>query len=268
MTAMAQALASARRQHRVLPAPAPSAALPATLADAYRLQDAFMAEWRAPVAGWKAGATAAPVQARFGVTGPFAGPVYADDVLASPAAPASARFAHHCLECEFAFRIATRLAPRAQPFTRAEVEAAVGALVPAIEIISPRFDRLPFEAPLLAIADCGLNGGLVTGRAIADWRGIDLAGHRVRLLVDGVPRAEGTGANVLGDPVLSLVWTANHVRERGRALEAGALVSTGTMTGLTYVAPGARAVADFGALGTVEVTFGGPPHPALVAPAG
>jgi 2-keto-4-pentenoate hydratase len=52
-----------------------------------------------------------------------------------------------------------------------------------------------------------------------------------------------------------LVWLANQQSRFGRGLAAGDIVSTGTCTGLDRVAPGDRALADFGSLGQVELAL-------------
>jgi len=60
---------------------------------------------------------------------------------------------------------------------------------------------------------------------------------------------------VLGDPVNVLEWFINALRVRGLAMLPGQFVMTGTMTGIHTPEPGESAVADFGDLGRVEVTF-------------
>jgi len=263
---VAAGLLAALRREGALASALPEGIAPATIADGYAIQDRFRALWGQPVAGWKIGATAAAVQAKFGVSEPFAGPFFAPDVYQSPARPPSARFPHHCLECEFAFRFSRRVAPRATRYVRDEIGQAIDAVVPAFEIVGPRFDSLLFGRAPTAIADCGVNAGIVLGKPFAGWRDLDLPGHGVRLRVNGEPRAEGSGANVLGDPVAVLEWAVNHLSVRGIAIEPGQHISTGTTTGIAYVAPGDNAVADFGAIGTIEVRFGGPP-PAVLVPA-
>jgi 2-keto-4-pentenoate hydratase len=263
--AAATVLADARREHRVL-SQLPDALVPADVAEGYAVQDAFRRLWPDTIVGWKAGATAAPVQKRFGVNEPFAGPFYAADTFQAPARIEARRFAHLCLESEFAFRFGRTLAARSEPYTRDEVLAAVDALVPAIEIVGPRFDSLALSGPV-AIADCALDAGFVLGEPVTDWRGYDLPAHKVTLTVDGKVRAQGTGANVLGDPIAALLWTVRHLGSRAIAIRAGQILSTGTTTGLEYILPEETAVADFGPLGTVEVRFTGPAHPRAVRPA-
>ena len=57
--------------------------------------------------------------------------------------------------------------------------AAVDALIPAIEIISPRFKRLTVDHVPQLVADfCG-NGAAVFGAPCKNWRDLDLASHAV-----------------------------------------------------------------------------------------
>jgi 2-keto-4-pentenoate hydratase len=134
----------------------------------------------------------------------------------------------------------------------------VSAPIPAIEIVSPRLDHPVRHGAPSAIADCGVNGGLVLGAATLDWQALDLATHAVRLEVDGEHKAAGTGALVLGHPLNVLAWFVNRHTGSGRRLPAGQIVSTGTTTGLLILEPGQIAVADFGPLGKVELRFVAP----------
>jgi 2-keto-4-pentenoate hydratase len=228
---------------------------PRTQEDGYRMQAAFAARWDDRIVGWKVGATSKQVQALFGVDGPLYGPVFARTVTQSAARCRVADFQHRMLESEFAFRFGRDLPARAQPYTREEILDAVEALVPAIEIISPRFDRLTVDRIPQLVADCGGNGGAVLGTPVTDWRSLDLPSVPVALRIDGVVKQTGTGAAVLGDPRNVLEWFVETFRAQGRDIAKGLFVMTGTMTGIHAPAPGEHAVADFGALGTVEVVF-------------
>jgi 2-keto-4-pentenoate hydratase len=239
---------------------APLAGLPArcrpqTVADGYAIQEAFIASCGQPVAGWKVGATAPEPQRLFGVDEPFYGPVLGPVVFASPAALPAADFPLRGIECEFAFRLADDFAPREERYAVEEVAERVSAPLPAIEIVSPRLDHPIKHGAPTAIADCGVNGGLVLGAATLEWQAIDLAGHAVRLVIDGEQKAAGTGALVLGHPLNVLTWFVNRYTAGGRTLPAGQLVSTGTTTGLVLLEPGQTAVGDFGVLGQVSVRF-------------
>lgn len=228
---------------------------PSTMQDGYSLQDAFLRKWKAKRHGWKVGATAEKVQKVYGVTEPFCGPFFEPDCYASPATPLASDFGHLCIESEFAFRFGKDLPARDKNYERDEIVDAVSAVLPAFELISPRFDTLLQDRVALAAADCGLNGGFVLGEETSDWRNVDYAEHKVTLTIAGELAAEGTGANVLGHPFNVLDWLVNHLNRRGITLKAGEIVSTGTCTGFIHIERGQEAVADFGALGQIAVTF-------------
>ena len=102
-------------------------------------------------------------------------------------------------------------------------------------------------------ADGGANIALITGRWTADWRGLDLRTQQVAMHVNGLIRGRGEGARALGDPMNVMLWLANQQSQLGRGLKAGDIVSTGTCTGLDDVKRGDAVLADFGALGCVEL---------------
>lgn len=252
--AVVEILKGARRSGQVLDQ-LPTEAAPQSISEAYAVQDAIIAAQGSEVVAWKVGATATLIQQLLGVDGPVAGPVFAPTIFGSPAEVSAASFHHRQIECEFAFVLGRDFTPRSDGYSRAEVEEAVAAVVPAVELISPRFARLMGLPPAWLIADCVMNAGLVLGQPYANWRSLDLKAHEVVLQVDGNEVARGTGANVLSDPIEALLWLVNHLSERGIALRAGCPVSTGTMTGLTPLEIGQTAAADYGVLGQVSVRY-------------
>jgi len=207
-------------------------------------------------AGWKVATTSAAAQELLLTDGPSTGPMFADHCHASGAVLAVFAGQSASVESEFAFRFDGALSPRGAPYTLDEVLAAVGAVVPAIEVVGCRFEG-GFEGlgAVRLIADMAANTGWVQGPERADWRAMDLKAHRVSLARNGRRVADGVGANALGDPLRVLEWTANHLSRLGDGLRAGEVVSTGTCTGVTAVKPGDRLAADFGVLGRVEVGF-------------
>jgi 2-keto-4-pentenoate hydratase len=260
----ARELVAARRSAKTIES-LPESCRPTTAAEGYAVQMAVVGLWGEQVAGWKAGATLPAVQQRFGLSEPFLGPIFASTVMTSPATAEASRFDLRppgaggkravAVEVEFAVRLGRDLAPVAGGRSEAEVLDAVEALVPAIEIITPRYGAVPGGTPGQALADCGLNGGIVLGSPVADWRGIDYPAHETRLVVDGKTTVEGTGSLVLGHPFKSLTWLVNGVGRLGYALAKGQVLTTGSMTGIAHVDQGAHIVGDFGRLGRVEVRF-------------
>jgi 2-keto-4-pentenoate hydratase len=228
---------------------------PRSLTDAYRMQRAAATRWRDELVGWKVGATSLEVQKLFGISHPVYGPVFKRDVFESPARLKADDFQHLLLETEFAFRLGADLPPRSKPYACKEIAAAVEALIPALEIISPRFTRLTVDDIPQLVADfCG-NGGAVFGAPCTDWQIIDLASQPVRIVINGKERQSGTGAAVLGHPLNVLEWFVNEQRAQGMSLAKGQFVMTGTMTGLHSPEAGEPVLADFGRLGAVAVQF-------------
>ena len=109
---------------------------------------------------------------------------------------------------------------------------------------------------LALIADNGAQGAFVLGAGTDDWRGLDLAGMRTELRMNGARTSEGSGANVLGHPLEPLVWLANARAARGGGLAAGEAVTTGsTCAALGFAEAGDTAEARFADIGTVSVAF-------------
>lgn len=252
----ADILLSARADHRRLDR-LPDSCAPATVDDGYAIQNALADTWGLAVAAWKIGCTSEHARQMLGADKPFPGRVFAPYLLDSPAEIAAGSLHQCAVESEFAFSLAADLPARDASYSRDEVAAAVAAVHPAIELINNYWnDWLAVGLPSI-IADNGSNGGLVLGPGTADWRNLDLAGQTVVLTIDGEKIAEGTGAEVLGNPLDALTWLANDLSKQGIGLSAGQAVTTGTCTGIQFTGPGSTAVADFGDLGTAQVTFTG-----------
>lgn len=261
IAAAAAMLAAARAEGRKLPAP-PNPA-PATVEEAYGLQDALIAATDSPVVGWKIGATSARAQTMLGVDGPFIGPVFERWVTESPAAVATPEGAVRIVEPEFAVRMAAGLPARSAPYSAEEIAGAVGALLPAFEVIDVRIARPPEAAspfaagPFWTIADAGANGALVLGPEATDWRALDLDALSVSVAVDGAAKTEGVSTNALGGTLKALAWAVEHLRARGIGLEAGAVVTTGVVTEIFTLEPGQTVDADYGPLGSLSLEMAG-----------
>ncbi|MEX2617108.1 MAG: fumarylacetoacetate hydrolase family protein [Alphaproteobacteria bacterium] len=232
--------------------------LPDDMAAAQAVQDRVWTLLDERCGGWKIGGTSQESQQRLGTSEPGAAKIPAGGFFPNyanmPVHPAHSP----AIECEFALRLGRDLPPRATDYSDAEVAAAVSALAPAIEVAGTRFQGAIGEVLSRATltADSGFGMHIVTGTFRDNWRDFDLAGHTMRLSVNGTERGAGTGARVMGNPFRALVWLANRQRTRD-GLKAGEIVSTGSCTKIYPVQPGDTAHADFGTLGVVAVTFVG-----------
>lgn len=160
------------------------------------------------------------------------------------------------IETEVAFRIGRGLPPRAEPYAREEVLDAVAAAFPAMEMVASRYIDPARVSPLEAMADNIAHAGLVLGADVPGWRDMDLASLSVRQTCGGAVQVERVGGNPSGDPATPLVWLANALQTVGLQLDAGQVVTTGSWTGLLWVAGGQRVTGGFAGFGEVAVDLG------------
>ena len=251
MSALATALATARLTGGLVEKN--GFALPADAAAARDVQEQAALLLGPPSDAWKVGSTSPEARAALGTDGPGAARVPRRYRFGSGETIGVFEAHDLAVEAEFALRLGRDIVFDGSPPGRDEVIAAIDAVLPALEIVGSRIaGGLAGAGRLLVTADGGANVALATGTPVSAWRGSDLPAHPVRLVRNGTPVAEGTGARALGDPVAVVVWL---VRDRGR-LAAGEVVSTGTCTGLVPVRPGDTLTGDFGEIGSVEIGLG------------
>jgi 2-keto-4-pentenoate hydratase len=234
-------LVEARRARRRIDA-IPDALAPQTYDEGFAIDEAMRRMLGVATAGWKAGFTSPAAIQRLKLERTLFVRLTQDQVVASPASVPAARFHAPMWEIEVAFRIGTTLQPRAQPFSRAEVLAATAAAHLCFEIPDGRFTNSA-QTPLpCLIANSFSTECFVTGPEIPRWREIDLAAFPVELVVNGKTKAEAQKAENRADPLQVLIGVANGLRERGIALEAGLIVTTGSASTVIPAEPGDRAV--------------------------
>lgn len=233
----------------------PEACRPETIEEGYDVQRALAAHTGEPVLGWKIAATSAAGQAHLDVDAPLGGRLYQcfcyPDGAVLPAAGLHMRVA----EAEFAFRLADDLPPRGRDYDVDEVLARVAALHLAVEIPDSRFEDFATVGAPQLVAENACAGLFVLGDVVPEWRTLDLAAQAVSISLNGALKGRGVGANVLGDPRVALTWLANDRVARDEPLRAAQIVTTGTCLAPVAIAAGDEAVADFGALGRVELRF-------------
>ena len=171
----------------------------------------------------------------------------------APATLSAAQFIAPLLECEVAFILgADPLGWRTQPYTRGDIEAAIEAAVPAIEIAD---SRCPANAPdLLKLADFMGNGAFITDAPVRDWRKLDLENLPVTLMHDGSVAERGNSSRILGNPLLAVIALVNAQPLPAGGLKRGQIVTTGSCITPIPPKPGTY-VAEFGALGTLRLNW-------------
>ncbi len=252
-TRAAALIGAARRRLEPLPG-LPEEYRPETLKDAYDIQELVVKGLARPV-GWKVGATAQKVQDLLGADEPFFGRLIEGRVHQSPAAIPAGSVLTRKVEIEYAFRLARDLPALGAPYDREAVSSAVDALYPSLELPDTRYSEWVSRGVLQIIADNGGGGHFVMGAEVADWCQVDLVDREVSISFDGEEVTRGSGAQVMGDPLLSLAWLANDVASSGRDLVAGEIITTGSCADIVSPDVGVTVVGDFGDLGTVVVEY-------------
>jgi 2-oxo-3-hexenedioate decarboxylase len=142
------------------------------------------------------------------------------------------RYVHPRIEPEVAFLIKSPLAGRV---SGAEALAAVEAVAPAMEIIDSRYQSFKFNLADV-IADNASSSGFVVG----GWQPKDtpLGYLGVILEIDGRVRQIGSTADILGNPIRSLVAAAALMGVAGESLQPGDIVMAGGVTAAEALSPG------------------------------
>ena len=220
---------------------------------AYRVQQeldaiAFAAGERP--AGYKIGLTSPSSQAAFGTDGPVRGTLSRSMVLGTEAVLDHGRFVAPRIEAEIAFVIGRPI--RGAAVSQDELEEAVVAVAPALEVVDSRVDGWAATAVDI-VADAGAAAAAVLGERVPLEPGMALPERCV--LHHGDRTTEGTSAAVEGGPWGALGWLVRHLAAHGRGIEPGDVIMSGTWTVPSAIERGTVVRADFGALGTVRASF-------------
>jgi 2-keto-4-pentenoate hydratase len=241
----------------------PESCRPQSLDDSYALQDALRARLSAqglgPQTGWKIGCTTAVMQAYLDIPHPCAGTLYRHSSFTGQATLSASDYFQLGLECEIAVRLATDIAPRSEHTAKHTVENvtdAVGEVMTSVEIVDHRFRDFAAAAKESLVADDFFSVGCVTGAPSSLAALGDLSTLSGGFKINGAaPDVTGSGDAILGHPLNALVWLANHTSARGVTLQAGHIVTLGSVVKTIYPAPGDRVEAGFDRLAPVTLTI-------------
>jgi 2-oxo-3-hexenedioate decarboxylase len=216
--------------------------------------------WKA--AGRKIGFTNRTLWERYAVYEPMWGTVYDKTLISSQnnrATVSLGNLVQPRIEPEICFRMKARPPATKDP----------QALLDCIEWIAHSVEIVQCHHPEWKVtiadgtADNGLHGRLILGTPVAVERISGLAAAlpflKVDLLKNQEKKDQGIGSNVLGSPLLALSFLIELLGKHPDAppLEAGEIVSTGTLTDAHPVAPGERWSTDLHGFATrgLEIEF-------------
>lgn len=157
--------------------------------------------------------------------------------------------------CSFAFAFGRPYPAEGEKIDRQSVSDAVADCRLAIEVLGRRVPgSIPLNA-LTATADFGLSVLHIEAPHPVSLPDFDISRTSVAAKINGKIVVTANGMDVMGDPLEAIVWLANELKKRGRGLEAGDLIATGTCVGILQVMPGQIFEGDFGPLGSLSVQF-------------
>jgi 2-keto-4-pentenoate hydratase len=214
--------------------PLPSELAPRSAAEAYAIQDCYVAlraEKLGAIAGYKIALSSPEMQRFVGVDAPQAGVMLSSQLKRTPARVHAADYVHLIVEFEIAFEIGADLPAANAPYSAKSVAPFVQSVMPAIELADDRNADYAALArhPLELIADNGWNEGAVLGAPLQDWRSLELGEARGVARINGDVVGEGVGAAAMGHPLEALAWIANHLAADRRGLVFRDVVITGSM---------------------------------------
>lgn len=135
--------------------------------------------------------------------------------------------------------------------TRDEAEQAVGAAVPALEIIDSRI--MDWKIALAdTIADNASSALAVVGSPVEPVPAADFASETVTLFEDDQVVGRGDGAALLGDPLKSLLWLVRALANHDAGLRPGDLVLLGAVHASVPLRRGKRYRAVYSTWGNAE----------------
>ncbi len=226
-----------------------------SVGDAYEVQRRVIAARVArgeKIVGYKVGCTSRAIRRQFGLTEPICGRVMAPHVFHGKSVLNWNDYVCCAVEPEFVILIGKDLPHKIED---------VRELVEAIECVSPGIEvhnyKFWFGKPTLQelVASNGIHAGLVIGTEKVRPAGLDFEVEGVGLFRNGELAASGIGAEIMGGPLKSLRWLANHLVRQGEQLRAGQIVIPGSAVELVAVEPGDRVAARFTHVGCVEAEF-------------
>ncbi len=224
---------------------------PADFDTALRIQAVVASLLRETVGAWKCG-TPAPDKI-------VLAPIHAGTVQRRSPCSAFGRNGQVKVEPELAFVLGRDLPPRGEPYTRAEVDAAIASTHLALELIDNRFDDDADVSFIEKLADGLVNQGLFIGPEVDAERARRAEHLTLTIQAPGQATQRLDGRHPNPEPREPLYWLAEYLRSRGEGLRAGQAVITGSYAGSFWLPCGADWSIEYadaqGSLGTLNVRF-------------
>lgn len=226
--------------------------VPHDLVSAYRCQELAIERWPERLAGWKV-ARIPPAQQTLYRDERLIGPAFAPNVrvAASGAVVDCPVFdgGFAAVEAEIVIVVGRDAPPDKLDWSIDEAQELVGEVCIGIEVASSPLSTLNELGAGAVISDFGNNWGIVIGGAVSGWR--TLYEVTARSFIDDEFVGRGVTSMRHG-PLGALAFTLANCARRGRPLQAGAVITTGMITGVHDIRPGQRSRHEFEGFGEVS----------------
>ncbi len=214
---------------------------PASLEEAYHVQQLSLEHWPDHVAGWNVGGIPHNLRGKLDADW-LAGPIF-DRSVKNSAPNACVTMpvfggGFAAIEPELVVQLG---------MNRDEDRMLIGA-----EIASSPVPAINDYGPTAVVCDFGNNNGLLIGAEIVNWRAVKEK-LDVSIWIDGKLIATRVLAELGAQASQALQFCLDHVDQQGRALTPGTLISTGAITGIHEAGVGAQAKISFGAWGELNL---------------
>lgn len=229
----------------------PERCRPQNLEQAMAIQAAVTEQWCEQmddsIGGWKC---LLPPQDKWVV-----GPIYTRTIDSVPPVSLWPKAGRARIEPELAFFFGQDLPPRTEPYTPADVDAAIDRTHMALELINSRYtDPASCEFPEM-LADGLVNQGLFIGPQIDSNSARSASSFTITITCANGEVIERQGQHPNTHPRAPLYWLAEFLRSRGEGIVAGQAVITGSYAGVIEVPLNTEIQIDYAGLGSMQVSF-------------
>ena len=204
---------------------------PQTMTEAYRVQDSIIRRMRprgTEPGGWRIALTTDASQKQQGVVHPIVGPIWRQDVLASPSTLPEGEQHNPEAGAELALRIGKSMGSDDGPWDRESVAGCVSAVALAIGIFDDHHISGLAEYTIgLGIADLAGSATCVLGPETDDPAVLDGEPLELKTTLDDRDVGAASTSAYLAHPYEILSWVATHLNVRRRQLEPGDVVLLG-----------------------------------------